>query len=171
MPYDTPIENVVGVLQAVRDPESARIMLDAVRIAEVRAVLQGWDADLLKSLGATSTVYPAGSIPHGWLFDQVSAVIHHGGFGTTAAGLRSGVPSIVIPHIIDQYYWGQRVYELGVGPKYVSRGKLDAEILAERIRQAVIDQGMRMKAAQLGFAIRGEPDGVGEAVNILEQIG
>jgi sterol 3beta-glucosyltransferase len=169
----TPIAVSLGVMSTSgrKAGESARIMLDALRIAEVRAVLQGWDADLLKSLGAPSTVYPAGSIPHGWLFDQVIAVVHHGGFGTTAAGLRSGVPSIVIPHIIDQYYWGQRVFELGVGPKYVSRGKLDAEMLAERIRQAVNDKGMRMKAAQLGFAIRGEPDGVGEAVNILEGIG
>jgi sterol 3beta-glucosyltransferase len=142
-----------------------------VRIAGVRAVLQGWDADLLQSMGATSTVYPAGSIPHGWLFDQVSAVVHHGGFGTTAAGLRAGVPSIVIPHIIDQYYWGQRVYDLGVGPKYVSRGKLNPEVLAERIRQAIGDTGMRTKAAQLGFAIRGEPDGVDEAVKIIESMG
>jgi len=151
--------------------ESARIVLDALRIADKRAVLQGWDAELLRSMGAPSTVYPAGSIPHGWLFDQVCAVVHHGGFGTTAAGLRAGVPSIVIPHIIDQYYWGQHVNKLGVGPKYVSRGKLNAEVLAERIRQAISDTGMRTKAAQLGFAIRGEPDGVGEAVKLIESIG
>ena len=169
----TPVAVSLGVMSTSgrRASESARIVLDALRIAGDRAVLQGWDADLLRSMGADSTVYPAGSIPHGWLFDQVSAVVHHGGFGTTAAGLRSGVPCIVIPHIIDQYYWGQRVYDLGVGPKYVSRGKLNVEVLAERIRQAIGDTGMRTKAAQLGFAIRGEPDGVSEAVRLIESIG
>lgn len=128
--------------------------LEAIQKTKTRAILQGWDQNLLESLGAPGTVYCAGSLPHNWLFDQVSAVIHHGGFGTTAAGLRSGAPSIVIPHIIDQYAWGQAVFDLGVGPKFISRGNLTSENLAAAISEALGNVSMRAKAAQVGSAIR-----------------
>lgn len=167
---EKPIAVSLGVMSTSgrKARQSAQITLDAIRSCGVRAILQGWDADTLKSLGAPSTVYAAGSMPHDWLFKQVSAIVHHGGFGTTAAGLRSGVPSIVIPHIIDQYYWGQRVFELGVGPKFISRGKLTAENLAAAIERSLTDQRLRTKAAELGAAICGEGDGVLEAVKLVE---
>lgn len=168
---EKPIAVSLGVMSASgrKATESARIVLDAIRKAKVRAILQGWDQEVLVSLGAPSSVYCAGSLPHHWLFAQVSAVIHHGGFGTTAAGLRAGVPSIVIPHIIDQYAWGQIVFDLGVGPKFISRGKLTTENLAESIALALSDTGMRAKAMQVGAAIRKEPDGVTQAVNLVER--
>lgn len=162
---EKPVAVSLGVMSAAgrRAQESAEIVLGA------RAVLQGWDAELLRSLGATAAVYCAGSLPHNWLFDQVSAVVHHGGFGTTAAGLRSGVPNIVIPHIIDQYAWGKTVFDLGVGPKFISRGKLTSENLALALRQAVNDPGIRARAAEVGTNIRREADGVGEAVRLIEK--
>lgn len=167
---EKPIAVSLGVMSTSgrKARQSAQIVLDAIRRVNVRAVLQGWDSETLKSLGALSTIYPAGSMPHDWLFDQVSTIVHHGGFGTIAAGLRSGVPSIVIPHIIDQYYWGQRVFELGVGPKYISRGKLTAENLADAIEKSLIDQTMRARAEEFGTAICREPDGVMEAVKLIE---
>jgi UDP:flavonoid glycosyltransferase YjiC (YdhE family) len=109
-------------------------------------------------------------MPHDWLFDQAAAVVHHGGFGTTAASLRSGAPSIVIPHIIDQYYWGQRVFELGVGPKPFTRAHLTVDNLAKSIAQALTDADMRRKAAELGSVIRGGPDGVAEAVKLVKHV-
>jgi len=151
--------------------QSAEIVLEAVRRAGVRAVLQGWDQSLLESLGASSSVYCAGSLPHGWLFSKVSAVVHHGGFGTTAAGLRSGVPSIVIPHIIDQYAWGQTVFNLGAGPSPIPRSKLTAERLARCIEVALHDAGMCSRAASIGQSLRDEPDGVTQAVQLIEELG
>jgi UDP:flavonoid glycosyltransferase YjiC (YdhE family) len=151
--------------------QSAEIVLEAVRRAGVRAVLQGWDQSLLESLGASSSVYCAGSLPHGWLFSKVSAVVHHGGFGTTAAGLRSGVPSIVIPHIIDQYAWGQTVFNLGAGPSPIPRSKLTAERLARCIEVALHDAGMCSRAASIGQSVRDEPDGVMQAVQLIEELG
>ena len=169
---ENPIAVSLGVMSTSgrKAKESARIVLDAIHKTNIRAILQGWDRELLQSLGGSSNIYCAGALPHNWLFDQVSAVIHHGGFGTTAAGLRSGVPSIVIPHIIDQYAWGQTVFELGVGPKFISRGKLTSENLAHSISLAMGDADMRVKAEQLGIAIRNEPDGVMQAVRLIEQI-
>jgi sterol 3beta-glucosyltransferase len=168
---EKPIAVSLGVMSTSgkKAKQSAQIVLDAIRKTGVRAILQGWDAETLKSLSAPSTIYCAGSMPHDWLFSQVSAVVHHGGFGTTAAGLRSGVPSIVIPHIIDQYYWGQRVFELGVGPRFISRGKLTAGKLSDAINQSLTNSNMRVKAAELGDAICREPDGVTKAVKLIEK--
>jgi sterol 3beta-glucosyltransferase len=147
----------------------AELVLAALAQIGERAIIQGWDA-VLQDMTLPETIFHAGSLPHGWLFEQVGAVIHHGGFGTTAAGLRAGVPVIVIPHVIDQFYWGQRVYELGVGPKFIPRGQLSAEKLAAAISQCRQDDSLRRRAAELGSQIRAEPDGVCTAVDAIQNL-
>jgi sterol 3beta-glucosyltransferase len=113
-------------------------------------------------------VFMTGSIPHTWLFPRMAAVVHHGGVGTTAAGLAAGVPSIVTPFFADQPFWGQRVYELGVGPKPIARRRLTVDNLTEALDRAVSDREMRKKAAALGERIRAE-NGIAKAVTIIEQ--
>ncbi len=166
---DRPVAVSLGVMGATKGRQSAQMVLEALRRTGARAIVQGW-GDILETLVVPPTVYSAGSLPHAWLFDQVTAVIHHGGFGTTAAGLCAGVPSIVIPHIIDQYYWGQRVFEMGVGPRYFSRGHMTVDKLARSIEQAISDVSMRAKSGALGAAIRADEDGVSEAVRLVEAL-
>jgi UDP:flavonoid glycosyltransferase YjiC (YdhE family) len=108
-----------------------------------------------------------GSIPHAWLFPRMAAVVHHAGVGTTAAGLRAGVPSIAVPYFGDQPYWGRRIAELGVGPQPIPRSRLTADRLALALRSATTDAAMQGRAARLGEAIRGE-DGIGNAVRVIE---
>ncbi len=146
--------------------EAARITMAAVQQAGVRTIIQGWD-EPMKSLTFPPTVFHAGSVPHDWLLEHASALVHHGGFGTTAAGFRAGIPSLVIPHIIDQFIWGQRVFELGVGPKPISRPKLTVQSLAESLVQMAQDRAMRAKAAKLGENIRVE-HGVESAVRFIQ---
>jgi UDP:flavonoid glycosyltransferase YjiC (YdhE family) len=169
---ERPVAVSLGVmsLSGKQARQGAEMVLEGLRQAGVRAVVQGWE-EVLKDVSLPETVYLAGSLPHAWLFDQVSAVVHHGGFGTTAAVLRAGVPGIIVPHIIDQFYWGQRIFELGVGPQYIPRQKLSAPKLAQAISQAQTDPRMRARAAALGGCIRTEPDGVSAAVRLIEQIG
>jgi len=76
-------------------------------------------------------------IPHDWLFPRCAAACHHGGAGTTAASLRSGLPTIIVPFFGDQYFWGRIVSEAGAGPTPVPIGSLTAETLAEAIRFAL----------------------------------
>lgn len=168
---EKPIAVSLGVMSmsGKQAREGAKIMLQALRETGARAVIQGWDA-ALRGRELPPGVYHAGSMPHEWLFAQVSAVVHHGGFGTTAAVLRSGVPGIVVPHVIDQFYWGERVHQLGAGPKYISRGKLDVRKLSEAIHQALQDGRIRSLAAELGECIRSEPDGVAEAVGHIRKL-
>jgi UDP:flavonoid glycosyltransferase YjiC (YdhE family) len=149
--------------------QAALMTLEAVQQAGVRAIVQGWD-EALAGVDLPGTVYHAGPMPHTWLFDRVSAIVHHGGFGTTGSALRAGRPAIIVPHIIDQHLWAKRVHELGVGPEPIPRAKLSAAGLAEAIAQATSDDTMREAAAALGEHIRGEPDGVDTAVHLIEEV-
>ena len=97
----------------------------------------------------------------------MAAVVHHGGAGTTGAGFRAGVPSVLVPHLGDQPFWAKRVTELGVGPQPIPRRKLTSERLAAAITTATTDQSMQARAAALGKRIRAE-DGVGRTIEIIE---
>jgi len=148
--------------------ETVEVVLNAVERARVRAVVQGWD-ETMAAVELPDTVYHAGSVPHSWLFERVRCVVHHGGFGTTAAALRAGIPAVVVPHIIDQLYWGERVHALGVGPQAIHRSKLSADSLAQALAEACRDSAMRTRAAELGAQIRAE-NGVEKAVRLIESV-
>ena len=152
-----------------RDPESTtRLVLDAVARSGQRAILlSGWGG--LTATERPRSVFQGDSIPHSWLYPRVSAVVHHGGAGTTFAGLRAGVPSIVVPFHGDQPFWAKCVHDLGVGPAPIPRTRLSAERLAGAIEAAVRDEAMAARAAALGERIRAE-DGVGRAVASIERI-
>jgi sterol 3beta-glucosyltransferase len=154
-----------------RDPAGRSAMvLEAVERAEVRAVLvTGWGGldpsaipDRLRD-----RVQAVPSVPFAWLFPRSAAVVHHGGAGTTAEGLRAGVPSLICPFFGDQPYWGGRVARLGVGPRPIPQRRLTAARLAAALRTMVEDRPMRDRAAALGAEVSAE-DGVGEAVRRLE---
>ena len=148
--------------------QAATITLQAVQNAGVRAIIQGWD-EPMKNLQLPDSVFHAGSIPHDWLLERASGIVHHGGFGSTAAGFKAGIPALVIPHIIDQFIWGNKVAELGVGPKPIARDKLTVEGMTDALQQMQSAE-MRTKAAQLGEAIRSEPDGVSVAVALIKDL-
>ena len=105
--------------------------------------------------------------PHDWLFPRCRSVVHHGGAGTTAAGLRAGIPNIVVPHGVDQPFWGRRVAAIGAGPAPVDLGKLSVQTLTAAFEQAN-DPALRRRAQETGRLIRAE-DGVGAAVRLIEQ--
>jgi UDP:flavonoid glycosyltransferase YjiC (YdhE family) len=141
-------------------------VIEAVRLSKQRAVLLGGWASIHEG-DLPDHIYAVESAPHDWLFPHMAAVVHHGGAGTTAAGLRAGVPSVVVPFFADQPYWGSRIHSLGVGPKPVLQKKLTAQSLADAITQAVTDKDMQHRAASLGEKIRAE-DGVARAVEIVD---
>lgn len=163
-----PIYIGFGSMVHRRAEEVGRLVLHALERTGVRAVVSaGWGG--LAGTRFPPSVFMAGSLPHAWLFPRMAAVVHHAGVGTTAAGLRAGVPSIAVPFFGDQPFWGERIAGLGVGPKPIRRPRLTAERLADAIEAALNDEAMRGRAARLGAAIRGE-DGVGQAVGVIEDI-
>jgi UDP:flavonoid glycosyltransferase YjiC (YdhE family) len=153
---------------AVRKPAATtQAILEAVRRSSKRAILlSGWAG--LGKMEMPRNVFLLKYAPHNWLFPRMAAVVHHGGAGTTAAALRAGVPSIIVPFLLDQPFWGQRVYELGAGTKPISRGKLTSEKLAAAIDEATSNRAMQDKAAELSQKITTE-DGIDEAVKTVRE--
>lgn len=140
---------------------------EALHLSGQRGVfLSGWSG--LPTRNVPDHVCVVDQAPHAWLFDQVSGVVHHGGAGSTAAGLRSGKPTLIVPHMADQPFWGRRVHHLGVGPKPIPRPKLTAGKLAEGILELVSESPMRRQAEQLGAKIRAE-NGVARGVEAIER--
>lgn len=139
-----------------RNPQAtADLTLAALSKSGQRGVLAaGWGG--LQPDSLPEHVYMLKSAPHSWLFPRMAAVVHHGGAGTTAAGLRAGVPSIIIPFMGDQPFWGRRVATLGVGPAPIPRKQLTAERLGDAIKRAVADEAMKQRAARLGEQIQTE---------------
>jgi UDP:flavonoid glycosyltransferase YjiC (YdhE family) len=149
-----------------RPEEVAALVCQALERSGLRAVWStGWGG--LSGTRLPESVFMTGSVPHAWLFPRMAAVVHHGGVGTTAAGLRAGVPSIAIPYFGDQPFWGRRIAELGVGPRPIPRSRLTADRLALALQSATTDTAMQARAARLGESIRAE-DGIGNAVRVLE---
>lgn len=151
-----------------RAVESTEIAIEALSITKKRGVLaSGWNS-LSHGVKLPENIYIIKDVPHDWLFPKMAAVVHHGGAGTTAAGFRAGVPSVIIPHGMDQPMWGKRVTELGVGAPPIPRKQLTAEKLARAISIA-INNDVRERARALGEKINKE-DGVSRAVELINQV-
>jgi UDP:flavonoid glycosyltransferase YjiC (YdhE family) len=151
----------------VRDPlRVTGIVLDALRRTGQRGILLGgWAGlDLARPV---DRVYQLDYAPYEWLFPRLRAIVHHGGSGTTGEGLRSGTPSVVVPFLMDQFYWGRRIAELGVGPPPLPFKELTAGRLAEAIDSAVSSVAMRSQVATLGEKLQAER-GVAGAVGVIE---
>lgn len=147
----------------------AALVLDALAQAGERGVLaRGWGG--LAPEAVPDAVCLLDEAPHDWLFPRMAAVVHHGGAGTTAAGLRAGRPTVICPLLADQPFWGRIVAERGLGPAPIPQHRLTAARLAAAIRVAVDDPGVRQRAAAIGAQI-GAEDGVGSAVALLERYG
>ncbi len=147
--------------------EMTRLVIEALEKAGQRGILHsGWSE--LGSADLPESILPVDDVPHDWLFPRMAAVVHHGGAGTTAAGLRAGAPSIVVAFFGDQFFWGWRVNELGAGPRWIPRKQLTAEGLAAAIEQAVTDEDIRRHAAAVGEQIQTE-DGVATAIPLVER--
>ncbi|KAH8596187.1 hypothetical protein B0O99DRAFT_125217 [Bisporella sp. PMI_857] len=141
----------------VDDPDAMTMLIfKAVKLAGIRALVsQGWGGLGANEIGKPDEVFMLGNIPHDWLFQHVSAVVHHGGAGTTAAGVLAGRPTIVVPFFGDQPFWGSMIARAGAGPEPIPYKKLTAELLAAQLRIALAPETLT-KARELGQKIASE---------------
>ncbi len=148
------------------DPErTTELFARALTRTRQRGILlTGWGG--LARTELPDHVIAVESAPHDWLFPRVAAVVHHGGAGTTAAALRAGVPSLVLPFIADQRFWGERIHALGAGPAPLSRRQLSPESLEVALRALVEIGEYRANAARIADALARE-DGPARAVAAL----
>ncbi len=162
---DRPVYIGFGSMTSGDMGETLGIVMDALSLSGVRAVLsRGWGG---AEIPAQEGVYVTDFVPHDWLFPRVSAVVHHGGAGTTAAGILAGRPTLVVPFGGDQPFWASRVRALGIGPRPVPRDRLTAERLARALEELTQTARYRVAARELGERLRLE-NGEVIAANIIE---
>ncbi|RAL10336.1 UDP-glucose:sterol glycosyltransferase [Aspergillus homomorphus CBS 101889] len=155
----------------VSDPSAlTRTVVESVQKADVRCILsKGWsdrlgDPSSTKSeIPLPSEIFQIQAAPHDWLFSQIDAAAHHGGAGTTGASLRAGVPTIVKPFFGDQFFFGTRVEDLGVG---ICMKRLNVALFSRALWEATHAERMIVKARELGKQIRSE-DGVNTAIQAI----
>jgi sterol 3beta-glucosyltransferase len=157
-----------GSMSGTRGRERGRIVIDALARTGQRGVLvSGWGG--LQADNLPDNIFMIDNVSHEWLFPHTAAVVHHGGAGTTAAGLRAGKPTVICPFIADQPFWGSVVNKLGVGPVPIPQQQLSVEKLASTITTAVTDVEMKRCAAMIGDKIRAE-DGIAAAIHVIEAL-
>ncbi|KAF2824116.1 UDP-Glycosyltransferase/glycogen phosphorylase [Ophiobolus disseminans] len=151
----------------VADPLAlTKLIFKAVELVGVRAIMsKGWGG--MGTDDVPDNIYMIGNCPHDWLFQRVSCVVHHGGAGTTAAGIALGKPTVVVPFFGDQPFWGQMIAKAGAGPKPIAFKQMTPETLAASIKFALRDDvGIAVKEMAARIA---EEDGAAETVRDFEQ--
>ncbi|THY82256.1 UDP-Glycosyltransferase/glycogen phosphorylase [Aureobasidium pullulans] len=129
----TPIYIGFGSIVLDDSEMMSTIISEAVRNTGVRCILsKGWAG--LRNISNSQDIFELGDCPHEWLFQNVLAVVHHGGAGTAACGLKNGLPALVCPFFGDQPFWGEMVAAAGAGPKPIHHQSLTAENLGAAIR-------------------------------------
>ena len=161
-----PVSVGFGSMGGARSEELTSLVLRALAKTGDRAVLvAGWGG--IADVDLPDTVFKVDEVPYDWLFPRVRAAVHHGGAGTTAASLRAGAPTVVVPFLADQSFWGARVASLGVGPRPIPQARLSPERLAAALEETR-DSRMRKRVRVLGEKIQAE-DGVARAVEAFHR--
>jgi vancomycin aglycone glucosyltransferase len=142
------------------------MLIEAARALGLRSLIsRGWGN--LAALDGASDTIAIEDVSHEKLFPRVAAVVHHGGAGTTARAARAGAAQVIVPHNYDQYYWGHRVQQLGIGASGVDREHLTVDALVGALSEALHPD---MKARALALADRIRPDGARLAAKALSDL-
>lgn len=148
------------------DPDHfTKLIFEAVKLAGVRALVsKGWGGLGGDSLDVPENIFMLDNTPHDWLFPKCSAVVHHGGAGTTAIGLKCGRPTMIVPFFGDQPFWGEMVAKAKAGAfKCIPYKKLSAEKLANGIKECLTDEA-KHNVKEMAQSIGTEGDGAENAV-------
>lgn len=157
-----------GSMSTEQPEEVSALVLEAAKAARVRLVLlSGWAG--LTSQQLSRDVISLSDVPHSWLYPRCSAVVHHGGAGTTAAAVRAGVPAVVVPFHGDQPFWASRVRKLGLGPAPIARKKLTVKRLTDALVLAATNDALRERAAAIGRLVRAEQGALRAATLIAQR--
>jgi vancomycin aglycone glucosyltransferase len=132
--------------------DNTSIIVQAARSVGSRVVISKfWEEP--SAFSRSDDIFFISKYPHLKLFPRMAGIIHHGGAGTTAASAASGVPQIVVPHLLDQYYWGHQVYKSNLGPKPIWRHRITSRKLAEAIHEILSNDLMQQEAKKVSRII------------------
>ncbi|MDH4045375.1 MAG: glycosyltransferase [Gemmatimonadota bacterium] len=167
---DPPVLVGFGSMYLSRMRELVGVFADAAARVGVRLLIQsGWTGVAARDVALPAHCLLTGALPHDQLLPRVRAVVHHGGAGTTTSAVRAGRPHLVVPLLLDQFYWAGRVRALGLGPEPMAVRRIgDSRALGAALGRLVSTEAYAQRAATLAGRITG--NGVEEAIGLLEQM-
>lgn len=150
---DAPVYFGFGSMTDGKADRTLSVIFETVKILGIRAVIsRGWAKYSHEDL--PEEIIFADEEPHGKLFPKMRAIVHHGGAGTTSNAARAGVPQITLPHVLDQYYWSNRIKKLGIGPGGIKKSKFTSKNLAIKLLETIENKEMVLKAKELGEKLK-----------------
>ena len=151
------------------EKEKLDMFVSAFKKTGCRAIIQGFQKTM-RDYVLPDNMMACGSVPHSWLFRQGKFVIHHCGFGTSAATLIYGIPSIPVPHVLDQLGFAHQLNDINVATKPLKAKNLSEETIIAAINEmnAGYDE-MKKNAEMISEKIKTE-GGVEEAVRLINEI-
>jgi len=144
------------------------IVAAALARSRSRAIVSGMGLASTSALHRAESVLVVQELPHERLFERVRGIVHHGGSGTVGASLRAGKPTLIVPFVFDQFFWGRRVQRLGAGPPPIPVTRLSVDRLAGAL-VALASEPLREAALRLGERVSAE-NGVARAVAAIERL-
>ena len=162
-----PVYMTFGSLQQAVPDWSMALFLEAVKLAGCRAIIQT-SSDQYPADSEIKDIYFIGRHPHQPLFSRCSAVVHHGGAGTTHAATRSGCPSVVIPFMDEQLFWAHQLQKLGLAGKPLPAKKVTATSLSKSLKFVLKSTSIQRNAQQASMMMQ-KNDGVTQAIKLLKR--
>jgi len=168
---EKPVVLALGAMsfEAEADRNKLDMFVKAFEKTGSRAIIQGFQKTL-KDYDLPDTMIAVGSVPHSWLFRNAKFVIHHCGFGTTAATMIYGVPSIPVPHVLDQLGFAMQLEKKNVATKHIKAKDLSEQTITEAIEEMNVNYADKKRNAELISGKIATENGVAEAVRLIESV-
>lgn len=165
---EPPVYVGFGSMGDAHPEKTINTVFDVVQSLNIRAIIsKGWAE--YTSLKKSDRIFYADNEPHLLLFPKTRVVIHHGGAGTTSSAAACGVPQIIVPNVLDQYFWGHRIEELNIGIMVPSKKKFDTRNLVPVLKSLFNNPSIEQSAKELGRKLTGR-NGVDQIADNLERI-
>lgn len=156
-----------GSLSPKCSEDKLRMMLDIAQELNLRVILSG-SLPGIQNIKLPESMIWIESAPHDWLFPKMAAAIHHGGAGTTAASLYAGIPTWIVPFILDQFHWGERAHTMGIGPKPLPIKQFNRTRFSQGLQQLLNTPEYKTNALAASKKLA-EEDGINNAIDVLMQ--
>lgn len=168
---EKPVVLALGAMsfEAESDRKKLDMFVNAFSRTGCRAIIQGFQKTL-QDYELPDSMIAVGSVPHSWLFRHAKFVIHHCGFGTTAATMIYGVPSIPVPHVLDQLGFAMQLEKKDVSVKPVKAKDLSEETIINAINEMNSTYAVKQRNAEsISEKIHTE-NGLDEAVRLIGKV-
>jgi UDP:flavonoid glycosyltransferase YjiC (YdhE family) len=163
---DTPVYIGFGSMTDSSPQTTLKTVLEAVQSANVRAVISSGWTDITTTDHKNQNVFFTSHVSHLQLLPYVKCAVHHGGAGTVHSCCHCGTPQVIIPHMLDQYFWGNRIHHLGLGPQPINRKSLTAKKLAEALTVATTSPLIQQRAKEMSELVK-RNNGIDEIVTMI----